>query len=313
MRLGGARQDAGGLGLQTGDGVSVYEGLSDRVTCVCLAPPKPRVFVDAVRYVLAIATARDVALVALVFEKVSPNREADLRVVPTEFSASNETTFTASASTRDGRLFFAGSDGFVHELQYASRESVVSKILRLGAPPPLEQLPQSGEKRKAPPPSDGFARAKCLRRDPSIARRWPRRCYPLSRDLIGYYTLCGFWDWRGSKADPITKIAVDDARGALYALSSRGALDVYDLGREGQQLSHVGRADVSRAAKVWATAHSARDTTAPSPHLFDDKQRKNRKIVDVHVVSALESATVHAVCVDDAGFGSTFRPNLGRR
>ena len=25
----------------------------------------------------------------------------------------------------------------------------------------------------------------------------------------------------------------------------------------------------------------------PLPHLFDDKQRKNRKIVDVHVVSAV--------------------------
>ena len=79
---------------------------------------------------------------------------------------------------------------------------------------------------------------------------------------------------------------------------------MYDLGREGQQLSHVGRADVQERQSL---GHGAlvEDTTAPSPHLFDDKQRKNRKIVDVHVVSALESATVHAVCVDERASGST--------
>ena len=285
-----------------GDDVCVYEGLSDRVTCVCLAPPKPKVFVDAVRHVLAVATARDVALVALVFEKSHAEPRGRLRVVPTDFSAQIETKFTAASSTRDGRLFFAGGDGFVHELEYASRESVVSRVLRMGAPPPLESLPASGDKRKAPAPSDGFARAKCLRRDPSIARRVATSVLPPFARPDWLLHPLRFLGLEGSKADPIAKITVDDARGALYALSARGALDVYDLGREGQGLSHVGRCDVARAAKVWATAHSARDTTAPSPHLFDDKQRKGRALLDVHVVSALESSTIHAVCVDDAGF-----------
>ena len=203
--------------------MSVYEGLSDRVTCVCLAPPKPRVFVDAVRYVLAIATARDVALVALVFEKVESEPRGRLRVVPTEFSASNETTFTASASTRDGRLFFAGSDGFVHELQYASRESVVSKILRLGAPPPLEQLPQSARSGRRRRRRTGLlARSACG--ETRLLRGVATSVLPPFARPDWLLHPLRFLGLEGSKADPITKIAVDDARGALYALSSRGAL-----------------------------------------------------------------------------------------
>ena len=146
------------------------------------------------------------------------------RVVPTEFSASNETTFTASASTRDGRLFFAGSDGFVHAACSAARESVVSKILRLGAPPPLEQLPQSGEKRKAPPPSDGFSsRGRTCDETRSIARRVATSVLPPFARPDWLLHPLRFLVWKGPKPILLPRLLLM-MRGAPYTRYQPGAL-----------------------------------------------------------------------------------------
>ena len=77
----------------------------------------------------------------------------------------------------------------------------------------------------------------------------------------------------GAGKDGLVDVVVDDARGALYALSARGVLGVYDLGKRGRDLRHVGSARVADAAKLWSAAHSARDTTAPSPQLFESAAR----------------------------------------
>ena len=62
--------------------------------------------------------------VALVFERDAGEPRGRLRVVPTEFGAAVDTpgvTFDAACASRDGRIFLAGSDGFVHEFDYAAR------------------------------------------------------------------------------------------------------------------------------------------------------------------------------------------------
>ena len=252
---------------------------------------------------------RDVALVALVFEKISQNQEEGY-----ESSRRSSRRQTRRPSPHQPRRGTGGCSSPVPmalctSSSCASRESVVSKILRLGAPPPLEQLPQSGEAEGAA--AVGWV---CSREVPATR---PVYCSRVATSVLPPFARpdwllhpLRFLGLEGSKADPITKIAVDDARGALYALSARGALDVYDLGREGQQLSHVGRADVSRAAKVWATAHSARDTTAPSPHLLTTSNgRIGRSSTSTSCPPLKVRRCMRSVWTTRAS-GSTFPPSL---
>ena len=299
-----------------GDDFAVYEGLRDAVSAVCLAPPKPRVFVDAVKDVLVVATPSDVSLLALVFEpdpNQPPGARGRLRVLPTEFGATTAdldgATFAGAAASRDGRVFFAASDGFVHEFEYAARESVLGRVARMvlpggNPPPPPPPPPNPDAPKKRPPPAgyEGFSAAKCARRDPSAVRRLATALLPPFARPEWLLHPMRFLGVDGAGKDGLVDVVVDDARGALYALSARGVLGVYDLGKRGRDLRHVGSARVADAAKLWSAAHSARDTTAPSPQLFEPAARGDAKIVAVHVVSPLESATVHCVCVDDAGF-----------
>ncbi|KAK7250373.1 nucleoporin-like protein [Aureococcus anophagefferens] len=107
----------------------------------------------------------------------------------------------------------------------------------------------------------------------------------------------------GAGKDGLVDVVADDAPGALYALSrARGVLGVYDLGRRGRDLRHVGSARVADAAKLWSAAHSRAHDGAVAAALRAALAPGDAKIVAVHVVSPLESATVHCVCVDDAGF-----------
>ncbi|KAH8074415.1 hypothetical protein JL721_1975 [Aureococcus anophagefferens] len=269
-----------------GDDFAVYEGLRDAVSAVCLAPPKPRVFVDAVKDVLVVATPSDVSLLAL-----------------------------------RRRVFFAASDGSVHEFEFAARESVLGRVARMvlpggnpPAPPPPPPNPDAPKKRPPPAGYEGFSAAKCARRDPSAVRRLATALLPPFARPEWLLHPMRFLGVDGAGKDGLVDVVVDDARGALYALSASGVLGVYDLGRRGRDLRHVGSARVADAAKLWSAAHSARDTTAPSPQLFEPAARGDAKIVAVHVVSPLESATVHCVCVDDAGFRfyfSTTAPKSG--
>ncbi|KAH8054728.1 hypothetical protein JL722_8675 [Aureococcus anophagefferens] len=261
-----------------GDDFAVYEGLRDAVSAVCLAPPKPRVFVDAVKDVLVVATPSDVSLLALVFEPDAnqpPGARGRLRVLPTEFGATTAdldgATFAGAAASRDGRVFFAASDGFVHEFEYAARESVLGRVARMvlpggnpPAPPPPPPNPDAPKKRPPPAGYEGFSAAKCARRDPSAVRRLATALLPPFARPEWLLHPMRFLGVDGAGKDGLVDVVVDDARGALYALSARGVLGVYDLGKRGRDLRH--------------------------------------------------SATVHCVCVDDAGFRfyfSTTAPKSG--
>ena len=297
-----------------GDDFAVYEGLTDAVSAVVLAPPRPGVFVDAVRDVLVVATRSDVRLLAVVFEADGPGgaprttSRGRLRLLPTEFGAATEdldgSTLCGAAASRDGRVFFAGSDGFVHEFDYASREGVLGRVARLVLPappaPPTPEIPDSGgdddgdasKKRKLLPGAksafagyEGFGAAKVARRDPSAARRLATALLPPFARPEWLLHPMRFLGVDGAAKDGLVQVVVDDCRGALYALSAKGVLDVYDLGPRGRDLRHVGSVKVVEAAKIWSAAHSARDTTAPAPALFEARARGDARVAAVHVVS----------------------------
>ncbi|KAH8047735.1 hypothetical protein JL720_16011 [Aureococcus anophagefferens] len=191
--------------------------------------------------------------------RTTAGRAGRLRVLPTEFGATTAdldgATFAGAAASRDGRVFFAASDGFVHEFEYAARESVLGRVARMvlpggnpPAPPPPPPNPDAPKKRPPPAGYEGFSAAKCARRDPSAVRR-------LATALLPPFARP---EWL---LHPMRFLGVDGA------------------GKDG---------------------------------LLFEPAALAAKIVAVHVVSPLESATVHCVCVDDAGFRFYFRRRRSR-
>lgn len=94
-----------------------YDELSQIIVSVALLRPKPGVFVDAVEFVLAVATPVEVLLFALVFE--DGNVHSPLQLFPTQFTIpSDNTHMVAMVGTDEGRILLAGKDGGIYELDY---------------------------------------------------------------------------------------------------------------------------------------------------------------------------------------------------
>lgn len=104
----------------------VYDGVDEAILSVALVPPRPGVFVDEVRYLLALATPLQVVLVALSF--TSPT---DFSILPTQLSAPTDAVhMLRMQGTPSGRLFMCGKDGCLYELQYQAEESWFARKVR---------------------------------------------------------------------------------------------------------------------------------------------------------------------------------------
>uniref|UniRef100_A0A8C5LJD4 Nuclear pore complex protein Nup155 n=2 Tax=Leptobrachium leishanense TaxID=445787 RepID=A0A8C5LJD4_9ANUR len=100
-----------------------------------------------------------------------------------------------------------------------------------------------------------------------------------------------------SEDDALVQIAVDDSRNILYTRSEKGALQVYDLGNDGQGMSRV--ASVSQNSIVSAAGNIARTIDRS---VF-------RSIVQIAVIEKSESMNCHLLAVTHAGvrlYFSTF-------
>lgn len=103
----------------------VYEGLSQIIVSVALVKPRKGVFVDSVRYLIAVATTVEVTLLGITF---SPTGQ--LNIVPTQISIPTDNIIILKIlSADDGRLFMAGADGGLHQFAYAPTQS--SSVLDL--------------------------------------------------------------------------------------------------------------------------------------------------------------------------------------
>lgn len=97
----------------------VFEGINQVIVSVALVTPRPGVFVDSISYLLAVATPVEVTLLGVSF---SPTGQ--LSLIPTQISiATDNTIMLKIVSSRDGRIFMAGSDGHLHEFVYGPQHS----------------------------------------------------------------------------------------------------------------------------------------------------------------------------------------------
>lgn len=94
----------------------VYEGFSQIIMSVALITPRPGIFVDSVRYLIAVATTVEISLLGVTFSS-----SGQLDLVPTQISISTDNVYMLKIlSSDDGRLFMAGADGNLHQFVYAS-------------------------------------------------------------------------------------------------------------------------------------------------------------------------------------------------
>ncbi|EEF36426.1 protein with unknown function [Ricinus communis] len=101
-----------------------YRGEEQAICAVGLAKSKPGVFVEAIQYLLVLATPVELILVGVCCsgggDGTDPYAEISLQALPEYTVPSDGVTMTCVACTDMGRIFLAGRDGHVYELQYTT-------------------------------------------------------------------------------------------------------------------------------------------------------------------------------------------------
>ena len=111
---------------EEGSDLYVYDGVDEVILSVTLVPPRAGVFVDEVRYLLALATPLQVVLVALSFS--SPT---EFSILPTQLSAPTDAVHILRLQgTPSGRIFMCGKDGCLYELLYQADDSWFQRKVR---------------------------------------------------------------------------------------------------------------------------------------------------------------------------------------
>jgi nuclear pore complex protein Nup155 len=96
----------------------------DNITGVTLVKPKPNVFVDVIKHIMVICTTSSIILIGVGLEVVGESARNTLKLFATDMVLSTRTvTMSSLVGTDKGRIFMAGSDGHLYELDYASTES----------------------------------------------------------------------------------------------------------------------------------------------------------------------------------------------
>ncbi|KDP38115.1 hypothetical protein JCGZ_04758 [Jatropha curcas] len=101
-----------------------YSGEEQAICAVGLAKSKPGVFVEAIQYLLVLATPVELILVGACCsgggDGTDPYAEVSLQPLPDYTIPSDGVTMTCITCTDKGRIFLAGRDGHIYELQYTT-------------------------------------------------------------------------------------------------------------------------------------------------------------------------------------------------
>ncbi|KIM34387.1 hypothetical protein M408DRAFT_94881 [Serendipita vermifera MAFF 305830] len=98
------------------------------INSVALVRPKAGIFIDAIEWVLAIATKASLLLLGLSRDAAT----GDIKLYQTDMSVELDTDMDNIVGTRDGRVFMTGvEDGNMYELYYQVEEGWFTKRIRL--------------------------------------------------------------------------------------------------------------------------------------------------------------------------------------
>ncbi|KAF9613728.1 hypothetical protein IFM89_010170 [Coptis chinensis] len=101
-----------------------YSGEEQAICAVGLAKSKAGIFVEAIQYLLVLATPTELILVGVCCtgrgDGTDPYAEVSLQPLPEYTIPSDGVTMTCISSTNKGHIFLAGRDGHVYEMQYTT-------------------------------------------------------------------------------------------------------------------------------------------------------------------------------------------------
>ncbi|KDO25545.1 hypothetical protein SPRG_20666 [Saprolegnia parasitica CBS 223.65] len=212
----------------TADGkrVVVFEGMEQVICAVGIAPPLPGVFKPFVKHVLVVATASEMRLLVVLHDA-----DGGLRLSATKLSISTDDCIVRKiVSTCDGRIFFGGSDGQLHEFVYDTDEGM---------------LHQLGWKRKCRKESHAQSLSQYL---PSFFRTFTN-----ASDAIG----------------KVVDMRIDHERRILYLVQEPAFVSVYDLGTEaGAEVALIASKNLETEAGRFCQRNQRNLTSCPEPRLF---------------------------------------------
>ncbi|KAJ0981266.1 hypothetical protein J5N97_009521 [Dioscorea zingiberensis] len=101
-----------------------YSGEEQAICAVGLVRSKPGIFVEAIQYLLVLATPVELVLVGVCCtargDGTDPYDELSLQLLPEYKIPSDGVTMTSIACTDRGQIFLAGRDGHIYEMQYTT-------------------------------------------------------------------------------------------------------------------------------------------------------------------------------------------------
>jgi hypothetical protein len=236
----------------------VYDGISEIIVSVALTAPKPGIFLDTVRYLLVVATPVDISVLAVCTDE---GFEA-IRLSPTFYTLpSDNTTMVKIVGSQSGRIFMAGSDFNIYELEYSLSENSWSNIF------------------------GGEAVRKC-RKVNHFATNWKLENIvpPLLRPFL-------------IKEDSFADLSVDNSRNILYGISVCGCLNGFFLGVSGTKTNVFANSfDVFNETRNFL--NNSRYAPEDLKRYFSENLVANGfTVLNVFPISVMESKKVHVVVV----------------
>ena len=276
-----------------------YSGEEQAIVAVGLAKPKQGVFLRTIDYVLAVATTVEVVLVGCAFGdgREGSTLDDELTLHALNYSCTTDDVVAKDiASTDGGRIFFAGDDEALYEIEYSSSDTwrqrrcrkvchhsalprMLPSILRLRAPDPLRQVLVD-----------------------------EHRCALYTRSESGVVSV---FDLGANCADPPRKVAEvrDVAAAAQMARGGGGLFNQY--GGYGGGGSYGGGGG-SYGGGGYGGAYGG---GAQAQKDGQSQAQKGRRLAHISVVSPSESSvvTLVAVCADGRRVYFTTLPAEGSR
>lgn len=233
------------------------------IVSVALSAPKPGIFLETVKYVLAIATPVEVVLLA-----ISCDAECDrLRLNPTAYKLpSDGVAMFKMVGSQVGRLFMAGNDGNLYELDYSYVESPWAALVGGGS---------------------SSASHKCAKIN-HFYWNWTLVSIvpPLLRSLVG------------AEEGSLSDLMIDNVRHMLYTLSTTSVLSAIYLGAADDATTFVVKAfSIIEETRTFLLYNRNASESSPKADIFKDPKAPGFNVIGMYPVGITESKKVHLLVV----------------
>ena len=208
-----------------------------------------------------LATAVEVILLAVSWDA----NGSSLKLIPTTYTVPTDNTIMGKViGSQSGRIFMAGSDGNMYELNYQSTESPWAAVFGAGRTHKCQKINHSAWNWK-------------------LVHLVP----PFLQTILDIN-------------DSLIDLIIDDMRNVLYSISARGVLSALYLGSDSKSVS----LPIVREMKLFEEAQRFLSYQMPpesSPQASAFRDVRNMTIIGMFVIPLTESRNVHLLVILNNG------------